>query len=123
MWTSRFGPASHNEWVSVYWTLIRNYQLEDSEALADESQSARNKRIHVLYTEIQEEVHGPDWRAEVVQARQVRARAALLDAPSGTLQRTVRATDGELLGTASRAVAVRENLCAEGFAGKLENLQ
>ena len=66
LWSSRIGPVEHNHWVSVYWTLLRDFKMTDEgrdfQAVSAEIQSARNARIRQYYTEISEELHGPDYK-------------------------------------------------------------
>ena len=74
LWSSRNGPIGYNPWVSLYWSLLRDHGLTDQggnyEAVRKEmDRQDRARRIQQYYTEIHEEVHGPDFKAQAILAR------------------------------------------------------
>ena len=64
MWSCRVGPVTHNVFVSVYWSLVRDFDIPDEgktfSDIVNEDQKVRNARIRKYYQEISEELHGPD---------------------------------------------------------------
>ena len=74
LWSSRNGPVQYNHWQSVYFSLIRDYGYADEEAGAGEDPVLRQARIRRLYREIQESIHGPDYRAEALLSARPKSR-------------------------------------------------
>ena len=86
LWSSKNGRVTYNVWQSVYFQLIRA-GFEDEEAADPESardpvrqnsfNRRRQARITRMYQEIQEEIHGPDFRERAVaESCKKRAKAA-----------------------------------------------
>jgi len=77
MWSSRAGPVKYNPWQSVYWSLIRDFGLEDVERVPGESQKDVAARIRRYFEEIQTELHGPDFLAAAIVAERTAAGSDL----------------------------------------------
>ena len=66
LWSSRNGPVMYNRWQSVYWQLKRMGMVDQQIPESGEEPRDFQKRLKLLYGEIQEEIHGPDHLAEAV---------------------------------------------------------
>ena len=79
LWSSRNGPVLYNKWQSLYFLLSRApYNLEDPDApmSADGTRKDVQKSISLSYVEVQENLHGPDWRA-IPQAEYIAEQRAV----------------------------------------------
>ena len=61
-WAGRQGPVTYNKWQSVFWTLRRDYGLDEHD-LEGATQSQVQSRMKSLYQDIMVECHGEDFRA------------------------------------------------------------
>ena len=75
LWSCRHGPVQYNQWQSAFFALLRSPNVVDDEAPADESSSARQKRIREWHDQIQEANHGPDHLAQALLAAAARTAA------------------------------------------------
>ena len=62
------GPLVYNAWQSAYFSLIRVYRLRDAEAPEEETRTEQASRVKRMYAETHQEIHGPDYLAQAVQA-------------------------------------------------------
>lgn len=62
-WSCRTGPVKYNQWQSVFSTLVREYEMKDEEAPAEEARAERQKRIRDMYHGIQGRIHRLDHLA------------------------------------------------------------
>ena len=67
LWSAMNDPPQYQQWQSVYFGLMRDHGIVDTEAVENESSSDVQRRIRALYDEIQFDAHGPEYRALAVQ--------------------------------------------------------
>ena len=70
------GPLTYNAFQSVFFSLKRqNY--EDDPWKEEESQAEVQKRIHYLHGELNEEIHGEDWKTQSLKNPASRIRSSV----------------------------------------------
>ena len=79
LWSCRNGPVQYNKWQSVYFALIRDYGYADEETSMGEDPVLLQTRIRRMYREIQESIHGPDYRAEALLSARAQRVECYLD--------------------------------------------
>ena len=97
LWCSRRGPVFYNTWQSVYFTLRRDYSLDDDEAAAGETGSDRQRRLKAWFEKIQADLYGPDFRAAAVTNDPLvpRVKAVAPVAPNPIVRGELRMPDAE----------------------------
>ena len=78
LWSARNGPVDYNTWQGAYFAIRRHDggRIVDTEAAVNEEMGLLQARIRRMYREIQEELHGPGWMADVVLAKRQRVERA-----------------------------------------------
>ena len=68
LFSSRNEPMTYNQWQSLYFQL-RNIGYPILEGVEPSDSNALQSRMKELYQEVQEEIHGPDFRALAVMKK------------------------------------------------------
>ena len=68
LWSASNTAVTYNRWQSLFFALIRDFKLTDTEAQPGESQEERQTRVRSSWNFIQGEIHGPDHAAQAVRA-------------------------------------------------------
>ena len=63
LWSASNPAVNYNPWQSLFFGLIRDFKLKDTEAQPGESLEERQSRIWSSWNLIQGEIHGPDHAA------------------------------------------------------------
>ena len=76
LWLGIHGPVHYNQWQSLYFGLIRDFQLEDRLKPDGETRGQLQLRLRQLHRERHVEIHGESWQTELSEKT-----AALMSQP------------------------------------------